>query len=59
VAVPSGDRAVSTPLRPGSIALSSRKSSSPGVNSSSSGIRLTVKLAPIVNDASEQVSGAV
>ena len=46
VVVPSGDAAVTVPLRPGRISEPSRKSSSPGVNSSSSGMRSTVNADP-------------
>ena len=43
VRVPSGEAAVTVPLRPGRMADASRNSSSPGVNSSSSGMRETMK----------------
>ena len=46
VVVPSGDAAVTTPLRPGRMADSSRNSSRPGANSSSSGMRDTVNSVP-------------
>ena len=46
VVVPSGDAAVIVPDLPGTTSASSRNSSRPGVNSSSSGIRLTVNPPP-------------
>ena len=59
VAVPSGDMAVSTPAGPGQRGRSaSRKSSRPGANSSSSGIRSIVNPEPTSISANGAVSGA-
>ena len=58
VVVPSGDTAVTTPVWPGWTAASSRKSSRPGVNSSSSGMRVTVKLVPTATADRATRSGA-
>jgi hypothetical protein len=57
VAVPSGDTAVTVPEWPGWTAASSRKSSRPGVNSSSSGMRVTVNDPPTVTADSATRSG--
>ena len=56
VTVPSGDDAVIVPVCPGRMLASSRKSSRPGVNSSSSGMRFTVNRCPTLSVA-EPVRG--
>ena len=50
--------AVTIPVQPGRSDDSSRNSSSPGVNSSSSGMRLTVNLPPMSRSHSAIASGA-
>jgi hypothetical protein len=58
VVVPSGDAAVIVPVRPGTTAASSRKSSRPGANSSYSCMRDTVNPSPTSSAASVTVEGA-
>jgi len=58
VAVPSGEITVSTPVWPGWSECCSRNSSMPGSNSSSSGMRVMVKLAPTGTSRSGRASGA-
>ena len=53
-----GEAAVMTPERPGTSEEVSRNSRMPGANSSSSGMRLTVKPRPTGNESSATVSGA-
>ena len=59
VSVPSGEAAVMVPDRPGKTSDASRNSSSPGVNSSSSGMRETVKLSPGLSLSRVTVTGSL
>jgi acyl-CoA synthetase (AMP-forming)/AMP-acid ligase II len=58
VVVPSGEAAVIVPVRPGTTSASSRNSSRPGANSSSSGMRVTVNPPPTSISLRGRVSGA-